>query len=171
MEKSVFFGLLVLGLGISLVVTGCDTPTDPEPDRWTNVTSLNQLDGTWKGSYRGTESSDGITITTDVELTTIINASERLMSQTMNITRTFSGEGIPEAWDDIRTGIEQDFDEDITIVFDDEKYSVTMTMTDTSLIENENMDGCQINQDGTKLKISIEDPALIDLSELIFIKQ
>lgn len=55
--------MLVLVLVFGMTVVGCEI--EPEADTWTNVTSLSQLNGTWKGSYSQTETEEGITIKTD----------------------------------------------------------------------------------------------------------
>jgi len=51
MRKLTVFGLLALILAFGLIFVGCGG--DNEPDTWSTPTSLDQLNGTWKGS--GTE--------------------------------------------------------------------------------------------------------------------
>ena len=61
MKKNIWFlGLPVCVLVLGILCASCNTSTSPgpepkpEPDTWSPVTSLDQLDGTWKGSYKET---------------------------------------------------------------------------------------------------------------------
>ncbi|MDR3160344.1 MAG: hypothetical protein LBU28_01870 [Spirochaetaceae bacterium] len=168
MKNTAFFGLPVFLLVIGFAVTGCETPTSEVPDQWTDVTALNQADGTWKGSYRETTSDEGLTVTNDFENTITINADEKTLSETIKVTTTFSGEGIDDLWDDIKAAIRQRVKGvSIPVYFNDKDHSITMTEAGTIPIEDSDMAGVQINQYGTKLKILMED---ID-SEMILTKQ
>ncbi|MDR0557904.1 MAG: hypothetical protein LBG43_08595 [Treponema sp.] len=48
-NKLFILGMLALSLMIGLILAGCDD--GGAPDTWSDVTSLEQLHGTWKGSY------------------------------------------------------------------------------------------------------------------------
>jgi hypothetical protein len=151
MRKNTFFvaGMLVCLLVFGLTVVGCDNGTTEEPDTWSNVTNLAQVNGTWKGSGSLTEREQGITITAVYELTTTINASTKTQTGTVKITMSFSGEGIDLLWEFIK--IDEEF-EDAT--FDDAKHSATMIEEmGSQSITLDDMDGVQINQNGTKVKI------------------
>lgn len=169
MKNTAFFGLPVFLLVIGFAVTGCETPTSEVPDQWTDVTALNQADGTWKGSYRETTSDEGLTVTNDFENTITIDADEKTLSETIKVTTTFSGEGIDDLWDDIKAAIRQGVS--IPVDFNDKDHSVTMTEAGTIPIEDSDMAGVQINQYGTKLKIFIEDIDSDTYSEMILTKQ
>jgi len=52
MKKNV--RLLVCVLALGALLAGCETPTNADKDKWSPVTSLSQLDGTWKFSYSET---------------------------------------------------------------------------------------------------------------------
>jgi hypothetical protein len=151
MRKNTFFvaGMLVCLLVFGLTVVGCNNGTTEEPDTWSNVTNLAQVNGTWKGSESLTEREEGITITAVYELTTTINANTKTQTGTVKITVSFSGEGIDLLWGSIKT---DDEFEDAT--FDDAKHSATMIEDIGSRsITLDDMDGVQINQNGTKVKI------------------
>jgi hypothetical protein len=54
MTKNVWFlGLLACVLALGTLLAGCETPTNA--DKWSPVTSLSQMDGTWKFSYSETQ--------------------------------------------------------------------------------------------------------------------
>jgi hypothetical protein len=149
MRKNTFFvaGMLVCLLLFGLTVVGCDNGTTEETDTWSNVTSLAQVNGTWKGSGSSAESEEGISITTVYELTTTINADAGTQTGTIKFTMSFSGEGIAQAWASIKTSLQG-------ATFDDAKYSATMTQDmGSQSITLDDMDGVQINQNGTKVKI------------------
>jgi hypothetical protein len=58
MTKNVWFlGLLVCVLALGALLAGCETSnsTGADKDKWSPVTSLSQLDGTWKFSYTETQ--------------------------------------------------------------------------------------------------------------------
>lgn len=169
--------VLVLVFGITLV--GCADPVapkTPEADTWTNVTSLSQLNGTWKGSYSQTETDEeGITVKTNVEMTVTFNASNAstgTMSGSMKMTMTISGNGISEMWPDIKESLKESlkesFDED-DFTFNDSNHSVSMIQpmpsTPVSLSE---MGVVQINQNGKKLKTTADGDGLL---VMIFEKQ
>jgi hypothetical protein len=159
------WGMPAVLLVFTLVLAGCDNDTTSGVDTWSDITSLEQLNGTWKGSGSSSEEEDGITITATWELTITINASAQTLTGTVTITMTFAGAGIEQAWssikDDLGEGVE----------FDNSKHSATMTQDmGTQSITLEEMNGVQINQDGTKLKIP-EDAMDDGSPEMTLIKQ
>jgi hypothetical protein len=158
--------MLVLAFG--MVVIGCPTTEAGAEDSWSNVTSLSQLNGTWKGSYAETVSlkeqfggewndemetkvGSDMKVTASVELTVTINASAKTQSMSMKVTQTYAGSKISTAWAFIKEAIGgQGF------TFDDSKHSVSMTenMPASSIGEEELIgSGLKVNQDGTKIKI------------------
>jgi hypothetical protein len=187
MKKSTFLtvGILVCLLVFGLMVAGCDNGTNAEPDTWSDVSSMTQLDGTWKGSQSSTNSQDGITATTVSELTVTIAASDAstgTAAMTMSVITSFSGAGIDAMWDTIKNvwGTPEPGDgDDVDVTFDDTNHSATITTgmgsTDITL---DAMDGIQINQHGTKVKLPADNPLAAMLggdddkpSELILDKQ
>jgi len=54
MKKNIWFPGLPVLLVMGILCAGCDTSTGTKSDTWSDVTSLEQLNGTWKGSYKQT---------------------------------------------------------------------------------------------------------------------
>jgi len=51
MDKKFFLSaMLIMALVFGMTVVGCDNGTISS-DTWSNITSLNQMNGTWKASY------------------------------------------------------------------------------------------------------------------------
>jgi hypothetical protein len=186
MKKEVLIGLLVCMLAVCFVVIGCDTTTGGETDTWTDVTSLEQLDGTWKGSYRQTMAikeaieESGLTwdpgmqtlvgnmiATVRVDMDITINASDKTQTGSALINMTLSGGNINMVWPLIK--IELSGQEGVTI--NDSTHTISMTLdTGTNPIDISDMAGAQINQHGTKLKVPA-DALGTGSPEIIFTKQ
>lgn len=169
-NKKNWFGILVMVLVFGMAVVGCDNdPVNGGGDTWSNVTSLSQLNGTWKGSYSFTETEDGITVKTTTEMTLTINASAKTESGTMKTTMAFSGAGIAESW----SGIKETFKETgVSVTFNDSNHSMSMTETFSDTLDDNDIaemlaSGIQINQNGTKVK----QPAGDGMPEIIMTKQ
>jgi hypothetical protein len=170
-NKKNLWGMLAAALVCGMVLLACPNDTSEE-DTWSDVTSLNQLNGTWKGSYNqtmtfkemyeaegGTWDDDMQTMFGDMkvalstEITIIINASAKTQKTSMTMTAVFSGGNISdkEVWKAIKTQAEGG-------EFDDAKHSITMTAAgeeitlDADAITEMLKAGTQINQDGTKIK-------------------
>jgi hypothetical protein len=147
-NRKFWLGMLVMTLVFGMMVLGCENGTTSDVDIWSDVTSLSQLDGTWKGSITDTETEEGITVKTVMEMTMIINANAGTASGTMKMTMTFSGNGINEIWAFIKGTFTGG-----GITFNDSNHSITMTETlPTEPISLSDMDDVKINQNGTKLK-------------------
>jgi hypothetical protein len=175
--KSVW-GMVAVALALGMVLLGCPTDTE-EQDTWSNVTSLSQMDGTWKISYSQTLTIQefvesymegtwndaqasvfgDIRVTVSVNGTMTINASAKTQAISGTQTMTFSGGNINERWGTIKLGMGSNDDAEI----DDAKHSITwsmdgysQTMTDDDIAEMLAM-GLQINQTGTKIKTPASD--------------
>jgi hypothetical protein len=173
-NKKNWFGILVMVLVFGMAVVGCDNdPVNGGGDTWSNVTSLSQLNGTWKGSYSFTETEDGITVKTTTEMTLNINASAKTESGTMKTTMAFSGAGITESWSGIKETFEETFKETgVSVTFNDSNHSMSMTVTFSDKFDDNDIaemlaSGIQINQNGTKVK----QPAGDGMPEIIMTKQ
>jgi hypothetical protein len=145
-NKKIWLGILVTVFG--MMVVGCpDGSTgDDETDTWTNVTSLMQLNGTWKCSYR-TE-SEGIMETWEATMTiTATNATTGTMSD-HSVKVTYSGITNTQ-WQDIKAKFVNSETE--TCTFNDSTHTVTMTIS-SQPIELSDFNGQMINQNGTKLR-------------------
>jgi hypothetical protein len=171
-NKRFWLGILVMVLVFGLTVVGCDdgSTDDSKADTWSNVTSLSQLNGTWKGSFTQTETEQGITIRATMEMTmtiTATNATTGTMSGTQKMTMTFSGNGINEYW----SVIKETYASEQGWTVNDSTHSVTMTDTLPSQpMSMSEMDGVQINQDGKKVRLPSGTMGE-DSPEIIFIKQ
>ncbi|MDR1443594.1 MAG: hypothetical protein LBI94_01830 [Treponema sp.] len=186
MRKNVFFGfgLPAVLLAMGFVLAGCPNDTTEEQDIWSNVTSLDQVNGTWKGSYSQTMTikevmeNGGQTWTAEMqtvfgnmkvavttEMTMIIDSTAGTVTSTIKSTQTYSGGNIDSMWASIGSST-ANLPEGFTV--DDSKHSITMNvdipptpMTDSDLA------GMQINQYGTKLKNRTDGAA----PEIVFTKQ
>jgi len=145
--------MLVTALTFGMMVVGCGGG-GTEDDTWTKVTSLSQLNGTWKTSSTETETESGITTRTVYESILTINASAQTMSGSVKITMTFSGSAINSYWPDIKANFaSQASQDDFTISTNDSNHTITMTsppFPDTPISLSSVADWL-INQDGTKI--------------------
>jgi hypothetical protein len=193
MKKSKLFlaGILSIALVFGTVLLGCPGDTTEETDTWSAVTSLNQLDGTWKGPYSQTmtikeameETWDDtmqalfgdIKVTTSAEITMTINASAKTRAMSMKTTMTYSGGNIDIVWTMIKTMIGSESSEMPGVTVDDTKHSITIIqdqpaeqISDDDIAEM--LAAVQINQNGKKVKVSAY--ALNgELPEIIMTKQ
>jgi hypothetical protein len=164
------FGALAVLLALGLVLAGC--PNGTTDDTWTDVTSMSQMNGTWKTSYNQTEAIKDfigssswdnsmatlfgdMKVTTSVNMTIIINASAKTQAMSGTATMTFSGGNIATAWGTLK----QNMGSGSGVTVDDAKHSITMpqnqpaeTMSDATIAKML-ADGMQINQNGTKIKV------------------
>jgi len=174
-------GMLVVALAFGMMVVGCDDGSTggSEADTWTDVTSLTQLNGTWKGTSTWSNTLNGgynnvgaefnnITLKGVGEITLTINASAGTMSYTEKATETFSGGNISEIWDKVKAKWLYWLDESQYTV-NDKTYSLTYTETYSASISVSDYPGAQINQNGTKFKIP--PPGNLSDSFVIFTKQ
>ncbi|MDR2734121.1 MAG: hypothetical protein LBC99_05675, partial [Spirochaetota bacterium] len=159
------FAVLVL----TFAFAACGSDDDDGADTWKNVTSLQQIVGTWKTTYTQTETVQGITIKVDAEVTLVITASSATagtMSGTMKTTMTFSGDNINTYWPYL---LEQ-YPASEGWTPNNTAHSVTQTESIPSeSVTLSDLDGAQINQNGTKMKQPANDDE--DSPEMIFIKQ
>jgi hypothetical protein len=182
-------GILAVALVFGVFFTACPMETE-EGDTWSKVTTLDQLNGTWKGSYSQTktireymEGNGGtwndamattygdMKVTTSAEMTMTINASAKTQSQDMKMTMAYSGGNIDTLWATLKTAMGSGSG----VTVNDSNHSITMTysssattMTEaqiTSMLDR----GLEINQNGTKLKSPADDES--GTPEIIFTKQ
>lgn len=189
MKKRYFLGLPALML--ALVLFGC--PNNPEEeDTSSPVTSLSQMNGTWKGSFSNytmtfkdflgdqwnEELMNQMFVETKVtisveEITSTINASlktKKLSAKKM--TMKFSGSGALEAYQMFK----QSFEDDPESVFDESNNSITANINqDEEPISDEELEEWlsgkrKINQNGTKIKTP-KDSMGTKHPEIIMVKQ
>ena len=109
-----FLGIIAFVAVIGFSMAACDDGSKDDNggsgggvDTWSAVTSLTQLNGTWKGTQTETDTElfadENITITTVTEVTmtiTATNANTGTMSGSGKATMTFSGTGLDnETWE------------------------------------------------------------------------
>jgi hypothetical protein len=185
-------GMFVMVLIFGVVLLGCSDGTSDETDTsgntdkpdetdiWSAVTSLDQLDGTWKGSYSEGKTmtirewaeriggswrdEDALLVYGDMKVTSsgevvtlTINATAKTRASSFTQTVTFSGGNIsaPGVWEMLRSKFSG---KPYVITIDDTKHSVTLIeiepeekMSDEDIAEM--LDGLHINQTGTKVKV------------------
>ena len=171
MNKNFFFPvMLVMALVFGMVVVGCDN--DPsggsggnggDLDTWSDVTSLSQVDGSWKAppSYSGTAQGMTFSATTNNYIITF-NAAAKTMSASGSGTTTISGGNINNNWPQLKADMEFVYaqQQGITITFNDANHSYTLTYNNFSMaftdedIEDLSEVGLQINQNRSKLKMA-----------------
>jgi len=185
MNKNFFFPV-VLAIMLVFGIVGCDNGTTSgttgggQTDTWSSVTSLNQIDGTWKGtfsfnnkllkdymqetgytwdsSYQAAYGDMRLTLRRDITL--IFNSRVRTMTMFMVQTATYSGGNIDTMWPYMRKSAEEN--EDYTMVtFNNDNHSITAmsdypaeTLSDSDIKEMLS-EGLQINQNDTKLKMPL----------------
>jgi hypothetical protein len=164
MKKRTCLALPVFALVIGFGFTGCDTPTGEEKDSWTEVRSVDQLDGIWDGAYseettvKDLDDDDwgemklmfgDIPVNIIAEIT--INADAKPQTVAMKMTLVFSFASITdlEEWEVIKLLFEP-----LMGKTDNKNHSITMTSSpdDMPISELSNADW-QINQNSTKMKI------------------
>jgi hypothetical protein len=227
-KKTIVVGSIVFATLLIFSMTACDNGSTGGTDTWEDVTSLSQLDGTWKGSYHysGTAreyyvemlgmtkeewTSLGIgndaRITGTQETTYTINASAKTLTISSKQTVTISGSNMATYWASQKESLNSlseagytvtvtdanhitmvyNYENGIivhgitiTLVFNPSKNTVTQTSTSTSSLtfdDDEEMlssglfSDVQINQNGTKIKITTGKEEEGTSSSLIYIKQ
>jgi hypothetical protein len=186
MKNAAFSGLPVFMLVMGFFAIGCDTPTNGEGDTWTDLTSLNQIEGTWKGSYSETmtlrefvEGQGGtwtdsfattygdMRVTISNEIIFTFNAGTSNQTGSMKTVYTFSGGNIGVGW----SALKEWFTEEGPWEFDDQKHSASGTPYNFSnSLAMDDMAGVQINQNGTRVKVP-EGLMGSGMPEIIFTKQ
>jgi len=186
--------MLVMALVFGTTVIGCDNGTTS--DTWQDITSLDQMNGTWKSSYSQNnrpikdviEEQGGtwepemqaiygdMRVTFRVDITLTINASAKTQAMSMTSTQSYSGGNINIIWPILKQTLGSLAEEGVTVTTNDADHSVSMTfsfpaetLSDAEITEMLNS-GLQINQDGTKIMVPAN--SLTEgMPELIFYKQ
>jgi hypothetical protein len=188
-NKKSFWGMLAMALIFGVVFLGCPNNTTEETDTWSDVTTLSQLNGTWKGSYSQTMTykemvgenwtSDMQTmvgdmkVTIGLEITLTINASDKTQASSMTMTQAYSGGNIDTIWSTISSG----YSGQPGVTVDNAKHSITITssqpaqsLSDEDIAEMLEQ-GLQINQNGTKVKLPAVTIMGTGSPEIVIIKQ
>jgi hypothetical protein len=184
-RNAIFTTLLAVVLASGLLFVSCDTGTSSstpaEPETWSAVTDVNQVNGTWKGSasmtitgqqfvenngkswetYKSTIGDD-MKVTVSSTDTFTFDANVQTLTVVAKSTATFTGSKISTAWSTIKA-----IGGTPSITWDDTKYTATEDIAYTLTITDIASWGLEINQNGTKLKI----PASYGAPEVIYTKQ
>jgi len=165
MKKLKVFGLLALILAFGLFLSGCSS--DTEPESWSKFTSLDQLNGTWKGSgnkkhtYKewqvlwgrtwGAQEDDyygNMSMEVKLELIFAINSAARTNTETSAETRTFSGGKVNDIWEEFKTTFPGN------PIINDKNHSSTLNESrEPYSISESTFGNVQINQTGKKIKM------------------
>jgi hypothetical protein len=166
-KQSIVVGIaaIALTLALPLTLTNCPQPTSSSnsssgsAETWTDVTSLSQINGTWKGGLIETYPTEWPNVNErfESEGTITFNASAKTASVSMKYTYTFSGSGLSSSWTNIKTEMatvsRSSYSGTITMTatFNDTAHTATYTLTDSGPIGDPS--GLKINRDGTKLRL------------------
>jgi hypothetical protein len=188
--------MLVMALVWGITVVGCDNGSTKESDIWSNITSLNQMHGTWKSSYgqnnrpiKDVMEEYGVPwdysmqamfgnmrVTSKADITLTINANVKTLAMLMTSTAAFSGENIDSLWLVLKMYLPYMEEEGVTVTTNDANHSMSMTysspaeqLSDADIAEMLNS-GLQINQNGARIKVPA-DTLGEGMPELIFDKQ
>ena len=157
-NKNFLLGLLVILLVLGMAIVGCNNgTTDGESDTWSNVTSLSQLEGTWKAPSSANYSIDGIKVTVKyTNYTVTFDPLNKTMSASGSFISTYSGGKINEYWPYYKGNAEyMNSMEGVTVTINDANHSITQTSNNFSVeLSDAEINMFQINQDETKLKIA-----------------
>jgi hypothetical protein len=149
-NKKFLMAILVMTLVFGMALVGCGSGTEEE-DTWTDVTSLSQLNGTWKGPLTGeAEYGGGITMKFVGEYTYTIDAGAETLSISAKGTWTFSGSNIDSRWPDIKADA---IENGLTVNDSDHSTTGTQTTPNPIPVTLTIFSGWQINQNGKKVRI------------------
>lgn len=174
-KKGLFTGLLALLLVFALL--GCEQVTsgggvgsgaDPN-DKWTEVTSLDGLEGTWKGLVRNTQTmpgsgTDTISLTTSTETKIIIPGSGDVsttiitdFSEFIKVSAETQNKKEQEIWEKVK----EDFLPETGFIFSEKApYTGTKTFNTSRDAFEKNLvtAGVTVNQSKTRIKTEVAEP-------------
>jgi hypothetical protein len=187
MEEKMKKNILLLGL-LVFVFASCNTDTGSERTVWSDITSLDQVDGTWVGTHSQSMPLKDIVeaagllesgmveppmqaamievlikdVNVDIaaKLTMDIDAGAQTRSNVVKSTITFSGGSTAALWVMLKPLL---FAEEISsgVSFNDQDHSVTIDQDEpATAVTVEDLYPFQVNQNRTKMR------AVIDSSEL-----
>ena len=156
--------VFVLALGVGLVLAGCSL--DPGSDGWSDVTSLNQLNGVWQGSFSQTmpmsqwfeslgyvwdasfqEFYGNMNVRSSLELSVTINSGTRMMTGVGRETAVFSGGNINSVWPSLRNEFVR-----MGATVNDSNRSATFTQSINESVSLSDFEGTQINRNGNQIR-------------------
>ena len=167
-KRNWFFGLSICVLVLGVLLASCASTKDT----WSDLNSLDQLNGTWVGSYNQTmsmqefvqgRSGEGwddtdeviygkdMKVTESVEVTQTVDAGAGTVSLVKEGVTGFSGGQTKSAWEYIKFAMGSGSG----VSVNDSKHSITITQAGSlheEDIETMLSSGLQINQNGKKIK-------------------
>ena len=165
MKITSLFLVIALAIGfVSVKLVSGNRQNNTETEIWSNVTNFNQLEGTWKLSfnisypkvYLRNESWN----TEWEEHTITFNIIDKTMVSSGRYTEVYHG-GNVDTWEIWKQEWKNSSPDDVTIIIDEMNHSIinvfdshinTLTDEDIKAIIN----GYKINQNGTKLKETVD---------------
>jgi len=152
-------GVLAFMLVLALIFIGCD---EDEPDVWSPVTSLSQLNGRWVGSYSQTMSvaelsypgleslNANVTMTYSGDIT--FNASAQTFSGTESQTMSFGGNDGQIAYNTFKLLVQSA----PNVTANDSNRSIIISVTTSNhAIPVDYFEDLEINQNGSKIRRQI----------------
>jgi len=171
MNKKLFFSVVLI-MALVFGIVGCDN--DPsggnggDVDTWSDVTSLSQINGSWKAPSSFSYTIDGMTYTTKYDNYIVtFNAAAKTMSVSGSFTATISGGNINEYWLQLKEGLE--LPQGITATFNNASHSYTITYNNYSGEVTDEIIvflSYKINQNRSKLKRTVTQGTEIILTKL-----
>ena len=171
-NKKILFVIPVIVLVFGMIAAGCDNGTNGN-DTWSNLTSLDQLNGTWKGSnsvtmtYKehmhyndeywesnglGVIYGNDLKVTQFIEMTITFYTSTKTVTQNIKQILTYTGNKIATVW----TNIKDEYEGETGISINDIDYSVSAVIDLDQILTESDIDNLltkwQISQSGNKLK-------------------
>jgi hypothetical protein len=168
-KKRALFGFLVIVCIFGLMVIGCkNNQNNGETDIWSNVTSFNELEGTWKQLSNVVFPVRDGTWYSELEYYKLIfDVSAKTLTVSRIYTDVYSGGNteIWESWKETWKNSEQELANvatgEYSYMYNELNHSITSvsnnrteTLTDEGIIEI--MNSIKINQNGTKLKETVD---------------
>ena len=180
-----FLGLSVMLLAFVFVFTGCPDSGGGSSDNWSNVESIEHLNGTWAGSFSenmsirdfmedefgGWDSEmqayfGNMSVRLTMNMTLTINSNTSLMTGTQGASFRFSGGNINNVWPELREMFEwSGFD------VNDSNRTVSMIEPFTESITIADFPGVQVNQNYTKFRIPMSEIDETSSGYMVFDKQ
>ena len=182
MRKVILLALPVLFF--ALVLTGCDSGGGSSGS-WSNITSLNQVDGTWSGSHSQTvtireflelngETWDpsyqalygNMNVKMERSMTMTINPTTSMCNGIESQTVTFIGGNTDIIWPALKSEFTG-----LGVTFNDANHSILYTGTYNYPITASDFSTVQINEKGTEIRIPLSDLGFTDSGYFIMKKQ
>jgi hypothetical protein len=139
-----------------MILASCHSPAGGETDTWSNVTNLEQLDGTWESTYSQKNISikealdqvamvqglielpqetqimlgllpKDLEVDSVTDITLTIDAAQKTQAMSVTSEETFKSENINSFWVMLKLYLGNFKDERVTVTTNDKTHTVTMT--------------------------------------------